>query len=124
MAANLNKILIAGNLTRKPGIEYLNSGTAVCKFVVAVNDQWRDKAGELQKTVEFFKIVAWGKMGENCAEYLDKGSPVFVIGKVKSRTFEGEDGQKKFIVEIVAEEVQFLGQKKAQTGGTSNESAA
>ena len=122
--ANLNRALIAGNLTRKPGIEYLNSGTAVCKFVVAVNEQWRDKAGEVQKTVEFFKIVAWGKQGENCAEYLDKGSSVLVIGKIKTRSFEGEDGQKKFITEIIAEEVQFLGSKKPKEEGNSNEPAA
>lgn len=122
--ANLNKAFITGNLTRKPGIEYLSSGTAVCKFVVAVNEQWRDKAGELQKAVEFFKIVAWGKTGEICAEYLDKGSSVLVIGKIKTRNFEGEDGQKKFITEIIAEEVQFLGSKKTREEGNNNEPVA
>lgn len=123
--ANLNQAYILGNLTRKPGIEYLNNGTAVCKFVVAVNEQWRDKSGEMQKTVEFFKIVVWGKRGETCAEYLDKGTPVLVVGKIKNRSYEGEDGHKKNYTEIVAEDVQFLGYRKENNaGGNNDESAA
>ena len=95
MAASFNKVLIMGNLTRDPELRYIPSGAAVANFTVAVNRTYKDTAGEKKEEVSFVRVVVWGKMAEVCGEYLSKGRPVFVEGRLKSRNWEAQDGQKR-----------------------------
>lgn len=98
-----------GNLTRDPELRYVPSGTAVANFTVAVNRVYKDQAGGKKEEASFIRVVVWGKMAEICGEYLTKGRPVLVEGRLKSRTWEGQDGQKKSALDVVATNIQFLG---------------
>lgn len=116
MAANLNKVLLIGNLTRDPELRYIPSGSAVATFTVAVNRVYKDQAGEKKEQVSFIRVVVWGRRAEVCGEYLSKGSPVFVEGRLQSREWETQEGQKRSTVEVVADNIQFLrgsGEKRA-----------
>ena len=108
MAANLNKVLLIGNLTRDPELRYVPSGTAVATFTIAVNRVYTSQAGEKKEEVSFIRIVVWGRRAEVCGEYLSKGSPIFVEGRLQSRDWETQDGQKRSTVEVIADNVQFL----------------
>lgn len=116
MAANLNKVFIMGNLTRDPELRYIPSGTAVANFTVAVNRVYKDKTGEKKEEVSFLRVVVWGRMAEICGEYLVKGRPVLVEGRLQSRSWEAQDGQKRSVTEIIAENVQFLGKGPDRAG--------
>ena len=108
MAASFNKVLLIGNLTRDPELRYVPSGTAVATFTVAVNRVYTSQAGEKKEEVSFIRIVVWGRRAEVCGEYLSKGSPVFIEGRIQSRSWEGQDGQKRSTTEVIADNVQFL----------------
>lgn len=101
----MNKVTLTGNLTKDPELTSTSSGVNVCKFSIAVSRQFKDANGE--KGVDFFNIVAWRKLGENCANYLRKGKKALVIGRIEIRTYE-HDGTKKQAFDIVADEVEFL----------------
>ncbi len=120
MAASLNKVLLMGNLTRDPELRYVPSGTAVANFTVAVNRSYKDTTGERKEDVSFIRVVVWGKMAEICGEYLTKGRPVLVEGRLKSRSWEGQDGQKRSALDVVATNVQFVGARgeRTQTQGS------
>ena len=117
MAASLNKVFLMGNLTRDPELRYIPSGTAVANFTLAVNRPYKDNAGEKKEDVSFIRVVVWGKMAEVCGEYLTKGRPVMVEGRLKSRTWEGQDGQKRSALDVVAVNVQFIGSKGQRQEG-------
>ena len=106
--ASLNKVFIMGNLTRDPELRYVPSGTAVATFTIAVNRVYTSQAGEKKEEVSFIRVVVWGRRAEVCGEYLSKGSPVFVEGRLQSRSWEGQDGQKRSTIEVIADNVQFL----------------
>jgi len=106
--ANLNKVLLIGNLTRPPELRYTPSGTAVADLRLAVNRNYTTPGGEKRDEVCFLTIVVWGKQAESCGEYLDKGSQIFVEGRLQTRDWEGKDGQKRSVTEVVAERVQFM----------------
>ena len=108
MAANLNKVLLIGNLTRDPELRYIPSGSAVATFTVAVNRVYKDQSGEKKEQTSFIRVVVWGRRAEVCGEYLSKGSPVFVEGRLQSRDWQTQDGQKRNTVEVVADNIQFL----------------
>jgi single-strand DNA-binding protein len=114
--ANFNKVMLMGNLTRDPELRYIPSGAAVTTFTIAVNRIYNTQAGEKKKDTCFVRVVVWGKMAEVCGEYLSKGSPAFVEGRLQSRNWVGQDGQKRSTIEVVANNVQFL-RTKAQSGG-------
>src|SRR3990167_2683233 len=122
--ANLNKVLLIGNLTRDPELRYVPSGTAVATFTIAVNRVYKSQTGEKKEDTSFIRIVAWGRRAEVCGEYLSKGSPVFVEGRIQSRNWETQDGQKRSTIEVIADNVQFLrgGPEKSQSA--SGKSAA
>ena len=122
MAASLNKVLLIGNLTRDPELRYVPSGTAVATFTIAVNRVYTSQAGEKKEEVSFIKIVVWGRRAEVCGEYLSKGSPVFIEGRLQSRSWEGQDGQKRSTTEVIADNVQFL-RGAAGAGKTGDQSA-
>ena len=106
--ANLNRVLLMGNLTRDPELRYIPSGSAVTSFTLAVNRVYKLQTGEKKEEVTFIRVVVWAKMAEVCAEYLKKGSPVFVEGRLQSRSWDGPDGQKRNTTEVIASNVQFM----------------
>lgn len=115
MAASLNRVFLIGNLTRDPELRYVPSGTAVVNFDLAVNRVFVTQSGEKKEEVCYIRVVVWGRRAEVCGEYLSKGSPVFVEGRLRSRTWQTQDGQKRSTIEVVATSVQFLrGQKDRQ----------
>ena len=119
-----NKAIIIGNLAKDPEIRYTASGTAVARLVVAVNRQWQGKDGEARKEVDFIPAVVWGSLAENCDRYLRKGSALLVEGRISVRNFEGRDGQKRYVTEIVVQTIQFLGgnRKEGESQNPSPES--
>jgi single-strand DNA-binding protein len=116
-----NRVILAGNLVRDPEIRYLPSGLSVTSFAVAVNSRYKQN-NELKEEVSYFDIVVFGKMGENCAEYLSKGRPVLVEGRLRQRRWEAE-GVKKSRIEVVADNVQFLGSPRGAGGAAGAGSA-
>ena len=113
---NLNKAMLIGNLTAEPESKTTPSGQTVTSFSVATNLVWTDQQGEKQKRAEFHNIVAWRKLAEICAEYLHKGSKVYVEGRLQTRNWEGQDGVKRYRTEIVADNMIMLDNKGASTG--------
>ena len=110
MAANINRVVLVGNLTRDPELRHTPSGTAVCSLRLAVNTRRKDAAtGEWGEKPNYFDVTVWGNQGENCAQYLSKGRPVGVDGRLEWREWEAQDGSKRQAVEIIADSVQFLG---------------
>jgi single-strand DNA-binding protein len=121
-ASNVNVVVITGNLTRDPELRHLGSGTAVCKLRVAVNSRRKDgQTSEWVDKPNYFDVTVWGAQGENCANYLAKGRPVAVEGRLDWREWE-KDGVKRQSVEIIANSVQFLGSRDGSGGGGGNES--
>ena len=106
--ASLNKVLLIGNLTRDPELRYVPSGSAVASFTLAMNRVYKLQTGEKKEEVSFVKVIVWGRMAEVCGEYLSKGSPVFVEGRLQSRSWDGPDGQKRSALEVIAVNIQFL----------------
>jgi single-strand DNA-binding protein len=119
--ANLNKVLLIGNLTRDPELRYTPAGTAVVNLRMAVNRRYRDKNGENKEEVCFITVIAWDKQAEVCNQYLAKGRSLFVEGRLQSRSWETTDGQKRSVVEVRAERIQFLGPAKAAAAALPQE---
>jgi single-strand DNA-binding protein len=113
MARSVNKVILIGNLTRDPELRYTPQGHAVCTFGIATNREWVSN-GEKQEAVDFHNIVAWNKLAELCSQLLSKGAKTFVEGRVQTRSWEGDDGVKRYKTEIVINEMLILSSK----GGT------
>jgi single-strand DNA-binding protein len=113
--ASLNKVLLIGNLTRDPELRYTPSGTAVVNLRLAVNRRFKDKNGEQKDDACFLTVVAWDKQAETCNQYLKKGKPIFVEGRLQSRSWQDAQGQKRNVLEVRAERVQFLGSPSGQS---------
>lgn len=122
--ANLNKVLVIGNLTRDPELRYTPSGTAVVNLRMAVNRRFKNKSGEMKQEACFLTVVAWDKQAEVCNQYLHKGSSLFVEGRLQSRSWDGPDGKKRNVIEIRAERVQFLGAPSGKASEASGASVA
>jgi single-strand DNA-binding protein len=123
--ASVNKVILVGNLGADPELRYTNTGTAVANFRIATNDQWTDKNGEKQERAEWHNIVAWGKLGEVCGRYLKKGRPVYVEGRLQTRSWEDQSGNKRYTTEVVAQVMQMLGrpgEASEQDGGWESKS--
>jgi single-strand DNA-binding protein len=121
-ASNINVVVITGNLTQDPELRHLGSGTAVCELRVAVNSRRKDgSTGEWVDKPNYFNVTVWGAQGENCAQYLSKGRPVAVEGRLDWREWEAkEGGGKRQAVQIIANSVQFLGSRDGGGGGGGN----
>ena len=122
--ANLNKVFIIGNLTRDPELRYTPGGTAVVNLRMATNRRYKDKSGEPKQEVCYLTAVAWDKQAEVCNQYLHKGSPLFVEGRLQSRTWDGPDGKKRSVIEIRAERIQFLGAPSGKAEPAAEEAPA
>jgi single-strand DNA-binding protein len=117
--ASFNKVILMGNLTRDPELRYTPSGAPVCNFDLAVNRSYTTQGGERRDETCFITIVVWSKQAETCGEYLTKGRPVLVEGRLQQRSWETPEGQKRSKHEVVAERVQFLGPRKGAPGATT-----
>ena len=111
---SLNKVLLMGNLTRDPELRYLPDGRPVAGFGMAVNRVYFTASKERKEETCFIRIVVWGKQAESCGQYLSKGRPVLVEGRLQSRSWETPQGEKRSTMEVVAERVQFLGSRPAE----------
>ncbi len=114
MTRGLNKVLLIGNLGRDPEMKYMPSGTPMTSFSVAVSRSWRTPEGENKDETEWFRVVAWQKLAETCNEYLRKGSKVYIEGRLRTYEYQGQDGQPRQSVEVVANEMLMLDSR--QTG--------
>ena len=116
--ANINRVVLVGNLTKDPELRHTPSGTAVCSLRLAVNSRQKDaSSGEWVDKPNYFDVTVWGKQGENCAQYLRKGRPVAVDGRLDWREWDAQDGTKRQAVQIIANTVQFLGSRGDAEGG-------
>lgn len=117
---NLNRAQILGNMTRDIEMRYTPNGQAVANFAVATNRRWNNQDGSKGESTEYHDVVVWGKQAENISQFLKKGQPVFVEGRLQTRSWEGQDGVKRYKTEIVAENVISLTSK----GGSFSETPA
>lgn len=108
MARSFNQVILMGNLTRDPELRQIPSGQSVCSFSLALNRSYKGSDGQWQEATDYVDVVAWGPLGERIAQYVTKGRPVLVNGRIQSRSWE-QDGQKRSKVEVVAQDVTFLG---------------
>jgi single-strand DNA-binding protein len=119
--ASVNKVILIGNLGRDPELRYTQGGQAVANFTLATNERFSTKDGEKQERTEWHRVVAWGRTGELCAQYLSKGRSVYLEGRLQTREWEDKEGQKRRTTEIVANTVQFLGGKgESGSGGPAS----
>ena len=119
----LNRVILIGRLTKDPELRYTPNGTAVASFTLAVNRQRANQQGE--READFIPVIVWQKQAENCANYIGKGSLVAVDGRLQVRTYEAKDGQRRWVTEVVAENVRFLDRREAggsqETGSFGSE---
>tara|TARA_B100000925_G_C22006036_1_gene473729 strand:+ start:1335 stop:1793 length:459 start_codon:yes stop_codon:yes gene_type:complete len=113
---SVNKVIILGRLGQDPELKYTPGGAAVCNFSLATSESWTDKSGQKQEKTEWHRIVVWGKLAELCNQYLTKGRQAFVEGKLQTRSWDDNNGQKRYMTEINASTVQFIGGASATTG--------
>lgn len=115
--AGVNKAILVGNLGRDPELRRTQNGQAVANFTLATSETWTDKSGEKVERTEWHRIVAWGKTGEMCAQYLSKGRTVYVEGRIQTREWEDKDGNKRYTTEVNAQTVNFIGPRTGGGGG-------
>jgi len=121
--ASFNKVLLIGNLTRDVDMRFIPSGKAVANFGLAVNRTYTDANGEKVEDTCFVDIVAWDRLAEVCGDYLAKGRPVFIEGRLQMDSWEAEDGQKKTRLKVIAQNIQFLGGAGTKSNGDREEDA-
>ena len=119
--ANINRVVLVGNLTRDPELRQTPSGTSVCGLRIAVNTRRKDSSGQWTEKPNYFDITVWGQQGENCAQYLSKGRPVAIDGRLEWREWDAQDGTKRQAVEVIADTVQFLGSRGEGSGDGGNQ---
>ena len=125
MARSFNQVILMGNLTRDPELRQTPNGQNVCSFSLALNRSYKGSDGNWQEATDYVDIVAWGPLGERVAQYVTKGRPVLVNGRLQSRSWE-QEGQKRSKVEVVAQDVTFLGgrgESSSSSGGEYDQSA-
>lgn len=106
---SVNKVILVGNLGKDPEVRYTNSGSPVARFSLATSEVWNDRDGNRQERTEWHNVVVWGKQGEHCGQYLAKGRQVYVEGSIRTRSYDDKSGNKRYVTEVVAQRVQFLG---------------
>jgi single-strand DNA-binding protein len=106
---SINKVILVGNLGADPELKKTASSVAVCNLSVATSEVFKDRAGQRQERTEWHRVVVWGTQAEHCARYLGKGRPVYIEGRLQTRTWEAKDGQKRSSTDVVADKIVFLG---------------
>ena len=114
--ASFNKVVLVGNLTSDPELTYTPKGAGKTKFSIAINRKYKDAEGAVQEDITFVPITTWGKQAESCSQYLHKGSPVLIEGRLRITPYETEQGEKRKYAEVVAQSVQFLSSSKREEG--------
>lgn len=121
--ASYNQTTLMGNLTRDPETKYTQSGKAICKLGLALNEEWKDKEGQKHERVTFVDVDVFGRTAENCAQYLRKGRPVFIVGKLKMDQWQDKNtGQNRSKLGVIADKVQFLGGQSDAPASTGTQS--
>jgi single-strand DNA-binding protein len=115
----MNKVILIGNLTRDPEFTTTANGIAMCRFSIAVTRRFKNGEGEAE--TDFFNIITWRATAENCSKFIKKGSKVCVVGSIQNRSYDAEDGTKRYVTDIVGEEVEFLTPKNAGDDGVRKE---
>lgn len=110
----MNKVILIGNLTRDPELTQTNSGISVARISIAVSRRYANQDGS--RETDFFNVTAWRAIAENCAKYLKKGSKIAVVGSIQNRSYEAQDGSKRFTTDIMADEIEFLSTKNEEGG--------
>jgi len=118
---SVNMAILVGNLGKDPEVRFTQTGRAVANFSIATSEQWTGQDGNRQERTEWHNIVVWGKQAESCGQYLSKGRQVFVQGSIRTRSYDDKEGNKRYITEIVAQRVQFLGGGSGGGGRTTAE---
>ena len=121
---SVNKVIVLGRLGQDPELKHTSGGMAVTNFSLATNEYWVDKQGQKQERTEWHRIVVWGKQAELCGQYLAKGRQVYLEGKIQTRSWEDNQGQKRYTTEIVANVVRFLGSANETSGASYSHAAA
>lgn len=116
----INKAILIGNLGADPEIRYTQSGTQVASFSIATTERWKGQDGQMQESTEWHRIVAWARLAEICGEYLNKGSRVYIEGRIQTRKWQDQNGNDKFTTEIVAREMKMLTPRGSGTGSGEN----
>lgn len=106
---SVNKVILMGNLGKDPEVRFMPNGDAVCNFSIATTDSWKDKAGERQEKTEWHNIVMYRRLAEIAGEYLKKGRPVYIEGRLQTRKWQTKEGQDRYTTEIIADSMQMLG---------------
>lgn len=114
---SVNKVILVGNLGKDPELRYTPSGAAVATFSIATTERYKDRDGNRQEKTEWHNIVAWRQLAEICGKFLHKGKQVYIEGKIQTRSYDDRDGNKRYITEIVADQMQMLGGRDDQGGG-------
>ena len=114
--SGVNKVIIVGRLGANPELKTVSSGQTVARLSVASSESWAGKDGQKQERTEWHRIVVWGKLAELCGKYLSKGRQIYLEGKLQTRSWEDDSGQKRYATEIVANKIQFLGGNQEQDG--------
>lgn len=118
----MNRVILIGRLTRDPELRYTGSNIPVASFTLAVNRNFSNQQGE--READFINIVVWRKQAENCKNYLNQGSQVAVIGSIQTRSYDDQNGQKRYVTEVVADNVEFLGSKNSSSNSNNMNSSA
>lgn len=118
MASSLNRVTLIGNLTRDPELRKTTSGQSVASFTIATNRAFTGSDGQKKEQADYHSLVAWGRLGEVCAQYLVKGKKIYVDGRLQTREWEGQDGQKRYRTEVVIENMIML-DRSGQVSGAS-----
>ena len=113
---SLNKVMLIGNLGKDPEVRFTPGGQAVAKFPLATSEVWNDAEGQRKERTEWHNIVAWAKLAETCGQYLAKGRQVFVEGSIRTRQYDDKEGNRRYMTEVIAQRVQFLGSRAAEGG--------
>lgn len=118
--ASVNKVILVGNLGRDPEVKYMPNGDAVANFSIATTDSWKDKSGAKQERTEWHNIVMYRKLAEIAGEYLKKGRPVYIEGRLQTRKWQTKEGQDRYTTEIIADQMQMLGDRSQGNGGNDS----
>ncbi|MEX1139117.1 MAG: single-stranded DNA-binding protein [Bacteroidota bacterium] len=119
MARSVNKVILVGNLGKDPELRYTSSGVAVATFSIATNESWKDPEGNLQERTQWHNVVAWRKLAEICGEYLKKGGKIYAEGKLQHRNYDDKNGVKRYVTEVVLDEMVMLDSRGGGGGGAS-----
>ena len=119
MARGVNKVIIVGNLGQDPEVRYMPNGNAVANITVATSESWKDQQGQMQERTEWHRIVLYRRLAEIAGEYLRKGSKVYLEGRLQTREWQDQQGQKRYTTEIIADQMQMLGGRNTSGGGVA-----